>query len=93
MTKIRPSPGRQTSISVDQQQPTTTRNQQLSRGVLVRTPAQAQPVADLRHLIISTCYRRETAPNVRPQCVLWRAPELVTRGIPPQPALSGIGSW
>ncbi|SMD27237.1 hypothetical protein [Kibdelosporangium aridum] len=41
-TKIRPSPGRQTSASVDQRPSTTTKNQQVKRGARQRAAGRSR---------------------------------------------------
>lgn len=51
-TKIRPSPGRQTSASVDQRPPTTTKNQQVRRGARSQNAGPGRWSTDLRRLIL-----------------------------------------
>jgi len=50
-TKIRPSPGRQTSASVDQRPSTTTKNQQVNAHMKPRNAGRGGRLTDLRRLI------------------------------------------
>lgn len=83
-TKIRPSPGRQTSARVDQHPSMTTKNQQVRGCMRPRNAGQRRPLTDLRRLI-GSCVTRPRASCPGPS--FWWASlgwlEVVGVGTPP----------
>jgi hypothetical protein len=76
-TRIRPSPGRQTSASVDQRPPTTTKNQQVRGCLRPRNAGPPKKLTDLRRLItVDTGRWSRDFPDHRPELCVQRVLEL-----------------